>query len=300
MDRLAAMAAFVRVADTGSFSAAARQLRIGQPGVSKAIARLEDRLGVRLLLRSSRGLATTEAGQDFYEHARRAVAEADEADLAARGAGTGLSGRLRFSAAVTFARLHLIPRLPSFLACHPALTVEAILDDRNINPVEEGIDVALRLGDLRDSTLTARRIGACRRLVVGTPAYFAGAGEPGAPAELSGHRAVIYARGGGGHAWTFRKEGTELEVTLRDHVRMSAAEGVREAVFAGLGLAVGTEWMFQPELESGRVREVLGDWTLPPIDLWAVLPAGRRAGAKPRAFVDFVERVLAGSRTGAA
>jgi DNA-binding transcriptional LysR family regulator len=293
MDRLAAMATFVRVVDTGSFSAAARQLRIGQPAVSKAMAQLEDRLGVRLLLRSSRGLAMTEAGQNFYEHARRAIEEADEADLAARGAGAGLSGRLRFSAAVTFARLNVIPRLPSFLSCHPALTVEAVLDDRNINPVEEGIDVALRMGDLADSALTARKIGECRRLVLGTPSYFAGAGEPATPAELTAHPAVIYAQRGGGDSWTFRKGGAELSVTLRDRVRITAAEGVREAVFAGLGLAVATGWMFQPELASGRVREVLRDWTLPPIDLWAVFPTGRRASAKARAFVDFVQTVLA-------
>jgi DNA-binding transcriptional LysR family regulator len=293
MDRLAAMETFVRVVDTGSFSAAARQLRIGQPAVSKAMAQLEDRLGVRLLLRSPRGLAMTEAGQNFYERATRAIEEADEADLAARGAGAGLSGRLRFSAAVTFARLHVIPCLPSFLSCHPGLTIEAVLDDRNINPVEEGIDVALRMGDLADSSLTARKIGGCRRLVLATPRYLAGAGEPATPTDLSGHQAVIYAQRGGGETWRFRKDGAELDVTLRDRLRMTAAEGVREAVFAGLGVAVSTEWMFRPELESGRVREVLGDWALPPIDLWAVFPTGRRASGKARAFVDFVETILA-------
>ena len=180
------------------------------------------------------------------------------------------------------------------------MTVEAVLDDRNINPVEEGIDVALRMGDLADSALTARKIGECRRLVLGTPSYFAGAGEPATPAELTAHLAVVYAQRGGGDSWTFRKGGAELGVTLRDRVRITAAEGVREAVFAGLGLAVTTEWMFQPELASGRVREVLRDWTLPPIDLWAVFPTGRRASAKARAFVDFVETVLADSRMASA
>jgi DNA-binding transcriptional LysR family regulator len=139
VDRLSAMETFIRVVDTGSFSAAARQLRIGQPAISKAMAQLEGRLGTRLLLRSSRGLATTEAGQNFYERAKRAIEEADEAELVARGAGAGLVGRLRFSAAVTFARLHVIPSLPVFLSCHPGLTIEAVLDDRNINPVEEAM-----------------------------------------------------------------------------------------------------------------------------------------------------------------
>jgi DNA-binding transcriptional LysR family regulator len=298
MDRLTAMEALVRVIETGSFSAAARQLRVGQPAVSKTIAQLEDRLGVRLLLRSSHGLAPTEAGQGFYERAKRAIEEADEADLAARGAGAGLSGRLRFSAAITFTRIHIIPRLPLFLAGHPALTVEAILDDRNVDLIEEGIDVALRMGALADSAMTARRIGRSRRMVLATPAYFERAGEPAAPAALAGHPAVIYAQGGGGVAWTFRREAAEETITLKDSVRVTAAEGVREAVFAGLGLCVASEWMFQPELDQGRVRQVLDDWTLPAIDLWAAFPTGRRASAKARAFANFIEEQLRGTSFG--
>jgi len=298
MDRLTAMEAFVRVIETGSFSAAARQLRVGQPAVSKTVAQLEDRLGVRLLLRSSHGLTPTEAGQGFYERAKRAIAEADEADLAARGAGAGLSGRLRFSATITFTRMHIIPRLPLFLAGHPALTIEAILDDRNVDLIEEGIDVALRMGALADSTMTARRIGQSRRMVLGTPAYFEQAGEPSTPTELAGHPAVVYAQGGGGATWTFRREAAEETVTLKDSVRVTAAEGVREAVFAGLGLCVAAEWMFQPALDQGLVRQVLPDWTLPSIDLWAAFPTGRRASAKARAFADFVEEQLRGTSFG--
>lgn len=152
------MEAFIRVIDTGSFSGAAQQLRIGQPAVSKAIAQLEDRLGVRLLLRSTHGLTSTEAGQSFYEHAKRSIEEADEADLAARGAGAALSGRLQICAAVTFARLHVVPHLATFLAEHPALDVDVVLDDRNVDLIEAGIDVALRISDLNDSALTARKI----------------------------------------------------------------------------------------------------------------------------------------------
>src|SRR5262245_22430988 len=136
MDRLAAMETFIRVVDTGSFSGAARHLRVGQPAISKTIAQLEERLGVKLLVRSTRGLAPTEAGQNFYERAKRAVEEADEADLAARGAGSGLTGRLRICAAVTFARLHVVPKLPAFLAAHPDLEMEVVLDDRNIDLVQ--------------------------------------------------------------------------------------------------------------------------------------------------------------------
>src|SRR5438132_9400162 len=194
MDRLAAMAAFVRVVETGSFSAAARVLNVGQPAVSKAVARLEDRLGVRLLIRSTRGLSPTEAGQNFYDRARRALEEADEADLAARGAGASLTGRLRISAAVTFARLHIVPRLPNFLAAHPGLTMDVVLDDRVIDLVEEGVDVALRMGSLGNSSLTARKLASSPRYVLGAPSYFARSGEPATPAELIGHAAVIYAQ----------------------------------------------------------------------------------------------------------
>jgi DNA-binding transcriptional LysR family regulator len=292
MNRLAAMEAFVRVIDTGSFSSAARQLRIGQPSISKAIAQLENRLGVRLLLRSTHGLTATEAGQNFYEHARRSIEEADEADLAARGAGATLSGRLRICAAVTFARLHVVPHLARFLAENSALDVEVVLDDRNVDLIEAGIDVAIRMSDLSDSALTARKIGEGRRAVVGTPSYFAKAGEPMTPMELSAHQAVIYDQPGSGTAWTFRQGKTETSVTVKGRVRMTAAEGVREAVFSDLGLAISSEWMFAPELETGRVRRVLQDWVLPPINLWAVFPTGRQASAKARAFAGFIEARL--------
>jgi len=299
MDRLATMEVFVRVVETGSFSGAARQLRVGQPAVSKAVAQLEQRLGVCLLLRSSRGLAPTQAGQAFHQQAKRAIKEADEAELAARGAGAGLSGRLRFWAGVTLARLHVIPHLPQFLADHPDLTVEAILSDRKVDLIEEGVDVAFRAGTLADSAITARKIGEARRLLVGTPAYFERAGEPTLPSELADHDAVIYAHRVGGTSWTFRKGNLEQTVAMKDRVQLSAAEGVREAIFAGLGLCVASEWMFQPELASGKVRTVLSSWSLPSLDLWAAFPTGRRASAKARTFASFYEdrlrRFAAGS-----
>ena len=293
MNRFASMEAFVRVIETGSFSGAARQLRVGQPAISKTVAQLEERLGVRLLLRSTHGLTPTEAGQSFYEHAKRSIEEADEADQVARGAGTNLSGRLRVCAAVTFARLHLIPRLPIFLAQHPALEIDVVLDDHNVDLIEAGIDVALRMGTLQDSNLIARKIADGPRVVLGTPAYFEKAGEPAVPEDLLEHQAVIYERRGGGAVWTFRQGATEASVTVKGRVRVTAAEGVREAVFAGLGLVITSEWMFAPELQSGIVRAVLRDWTLPPIELWTVFPTGRRASAKARAFAAFIEEQLA-------
>ena len=293
MDRLAAMQTFVKVIETGSFSAAARQLRLGQPAISKTVAQLEERLGLPLLLRSSRRLSATEAGQIFYDHAKVTIAQAEEAELAARGAGAGLTGRLRVSAGVTFARLKIVPKLGSFLARHPKLEIELILDDRNVDLVGEGIDVALRLGVLTDSALAARKIAVVGRRVVGTPAYFTRAGVPEMPADLSAHEAIIYSQRGGGSAWTFAKDGVEQSVVLSGRIRSTAVEALREAVLADLGLAVASDAMLGAELESGAVQEVLADWRLPSIDVWAVFPTGRRASAKARAFASFVEQELA-------
>lgn len=292
MDRLAAMQAFVLVVESGSFSGAARHLNVGQPAVSKSVAQLEGRFGVKLLMRTTRGLTPTEAGLNFYERARRSIEEADEAELAARGAGRGLTGKLRICAAVTFARIHLMPRVPEFLARHPDLEMDVVLDDRNIDLVQEGIDVALRMGQLADSNLTARRIASARQRVLGTPAYFAKAGKPCEPDDLISHEAVIYAQRGGGAAWTFRRDGVERAVTLNGRLRVSAAEGVRAAVLAGAGIAIASEWMFAPEIASNAVETVLTNWELPAMDLWAVFPTGRTATTKARTFAAFVEEVM--------
>jgi DNA-binding transcriptional LysR family regulator len=292
VDRLAAMETFVRVVETGSFSAAARTLNLGQPAVSKAVLHLEERLGVRLLMRSTRALSPTEAGRNFYDHAKRAIEEANEADMVARGAGASLTGRLRISAAVTFARLHVIPRLPTFLAAHPDLTMDVILDDRVIDLVEEGVDVALRMGTLADSSLTARKLASAPRCVVGTAAYFARAGVPVTPAELAEHAVVIYVPDSGGDTYTFRQGATELSVSVSGRLRVSAAEGVRAGVMAGMGVTIASAWMFSPELASGEVHAVLTDWTLPSIDVFAVYPTGRMPSAKARAFAAFVEAEL--------
>jgi DNA-binding transcriptional LysR family regulator len=293
MDRLAAIEIFIRVVDTGSFSAAARHYDLGQPAVSKAVAQLEEWLGVKLLLRTTRTLTPTEAGTSFYQRAKRAVEEADEAVLAARGTASGLSGKLRVSAAVCFARLHIVPRLPVFLDEHPNLELELVLDDRNIDLVEEGIDVALRMGALANSNMTARRIAEARRRVVGTPQYFSRHGIPRAPADLLAHQCLIYTRDGGGEDWKFRKETAEVSVKMQGRLKITATEGLRAAVFADMGLAVASEWAFTPELKSGAVVSVMDDWMLPAISLSAVYPTGRLASSKARQFTAFVENCLA-------
>ncbi|GBQ28619.1 LysR family transcriptional regulator [Gluconacetobacter azotocaptans] len=294
MDRLQAMTYLVRVVETGSFSAAARQLNVGQPAVSKAVALLEQHLGVRLLLRSTHGLTPTEAGLRYVEAATRALEEADAAERAARGSGAGLGGRLRISAPTTFARQNIIPHLGGFLSAHPDLDLEIVLDDRRVDLVAEGIDMCLRVGPMEDTSLVARQIARGRRSVIATPAYFDRAGRPRTPGDLERHDALIYTQGRG-TAWTFRQGTRDCPVTLRGRLRLSAAEGIRAATLADLGLTIASDWMFAPELEHGRVARVLEEWTLPPIDLWAVFPAARLTSAKARAFTDFVSTLLAPS-----
>lgn len=292
MDRLAALEIFVRVVDAGSFSAVARRQRIGQPAVSKAVVQLEEWLGVSLLMRSTRSVVPTEAGRIFYERAKRTIEEADEAVLAARGSGCGLSGKLRVSTSVCFGRLHVIPNLSAFLAENPDLEIELVLDDRHVDLVNEGIDVALRMGPMPDSSMTARRIAEGRRVVVATPAYLQRHGAPMHPGELSRHQAVIYSRGANWASWTFRKGAEEVAVELQGRLKMTAAEGLREAVMRDMGFTIGSEWNFWPELKSGKVVAMLQDWELPPTNLSAVYPTGRLASTKARAFVSFVERFV--------
>jgi len=290
MDRLREMELFVRVVETGSFSAAARNLTLGQPAVSKTIAGLEDRLGVRLLVRSTRQLSPTEAGMAFYERALRAIAEANEAEAAAQGAGAGLEGRLRICSPVTFARLHLVPKLGTFLDAHPKLRLELVMDDRVIDLVAENIDAGLRLGTLTDSALKARKLAQADRLVVASPAYLARRGVPSTPADLLEHDGIVYGQSSGGQEWSFRRDTSETSVRIQARLTLSAAEGVREAVLAGQGFAIASRWMFAPELASGEVVPVLEEWSLPPMDLWVIYPSGRLTSAKARAFVKWFEK----------
>jgi DNA-binding transcriptional LysR family regulator len=291
MDRLQAMTTFVRVVENGSFSGAARQLNVGQPAVSKMIAQLEDRLQVSLAFaldarpdadRSGTALLRARSPRDRGGKRGRAGS--------ARG-GRRLSGRLRVSAATTFARLHVVPHLPAFLKANPDLEIDVILDDRVIDLVAEGVDMALRMGELPDSAAVARKLASSRRSVIATPAYLERCGIPQTPAELGSHQALIYSQASSG--WTFKRGSAETSVSVYGRVRVSAAEGLRAAVLADMGLTIASDWMFSPELESGAVRRVLEAWALPTIDLWAVFPTGRLASAKARTFATFVEEVLA-------
>jgi DNA-binding transcriptional LysR family regulator len=300
MDLIGAMRSFVRVYESGSFSVAAKHLELGQPAVSKSIAQLEEKLGIQLFLRSTRGLTPTDAARTFYEHAVRTLDEAELALKAVRGEPAALTGRLRVSGTITFMRQHIIPRLPRFLDAHPGLDIDLLLDDGNVGLIEEGVEVALRMGKLPSSNLVARRIGQCRRVVLASPDYFARHGTPLQPEDLMAHPAIVFSRGEGGEQFSFVKDGATRDIVLRPKLRVSALEGLRSAVLAGLGVAVASEWIFTDELDDGRVREALTDWQLPRLDLWAVLPGGRQAGPKARAFIAFVEEQLAQTRYGVA
>jgi DNA-binding transcriptional LysR family regulator len=255
MDRFTAMETFISVIETGSFSGGARRMKVGQPAVSKTIAQLESKLGVRLFVRTTRGLTPTEAGQRFYERAKSAIEAADDAELQARGEGAGLSGMLRVCAGVTFARLHIVPAIPAFLAQHPGLRLDVVLDDRKVDLLEEGIDVALRMGGVREpGAMTARKIAENPRLVLGTPTYFAAAGVPATPADLRTHerhlRSTRRGNGLGVQAWQ-RSSGRHGErqtahqcsrgcacrcprsCRFRDRIRMDVRTRVEERIHPG-------------------------------------------------------------------
>jgi DNA-binding transcriptional LysR family regulator len=289
---LSAMQAYVSVYETRSFSAAAKRLGIGQPSTSKLIAELEEHLGSKLLLRSTRGLSPTAAGTRFYEQAQKTLDAAALAERSVHSSGKALSGRVRVSGTIPLMRRHIIPKLPSFFAAHPGIELDLLLDDHDVGLVAEGVEVAFRVGKLASSELIAKKIGACRRLVVGSIEHFREHGEPRRPTDLEKQPAVIFSRREGGERQTFTR-GTKTEtVTLRPRLKCSALEGVRAALLAGVGVGIASEWLFGAELTDGRLTVVLQDWQLPSLELWAVSPGGRRVSAEARAFVEFVETEL--------
>ena len=298
LDLFTSMRYFIRVYDTNSFSVAAKSLKVGQSALSKTIAHLERELGAPLFLRSTRQLTPTEPGKVFYEHAVKVVEDAEAALSAVGTKSQNFSGQIRISGTLTFMCQYVIPKLSLFLDAHPDINISVHLEDKNVGLIEQGIDVALRMGQLDDSGLVAKRIGRCRRIVVGAVSYLEVHREPQTPEELVEHTTVVLAQGEGGDRFTFKGPYGTKTVTVRSKLRINATEGVRSAVLAGAGLSVATEWMFEAELNSGSVREVLKQWTLPDLDLWAVMPAGRRTSAKVRALVEFIEIQVNATRFG--
>lgn len=289
MDLLLHFRAFVRVAELGGFSAAARAMGASQPAVSRQIADLEARIGARLLHRSPTGVSLTEEGRSFLGAARAALDSADTA-LGAVGALRGeVEGTVRLGCSIAFGRLQVIPRLAGLLERHPGLTIELAMSDSFSDLVQEGIDVALRIGVVTDQDLVVRRIGVTRRAVVATPAYLARAGTPQHPDELAGHECIRFMGLATRDGWPFEGPGGEpFIVPVRGRIRANTSEGVRESVLHGLGLGLCPLWMFCRELRDGTVLAVLPDWTPMPLPIHAVFSSRRQVPARVRAVVDYL------------
>lgn len=288
MDRLEAMQLFVRVADFGSFSKAALATGVSQSTVSKQIAQMEARLGAQLLRRTTRGLSVTEAGQQYYESITHLLASIDEAEARVTHGQVNPSGVLRVALSAAFGRFFVVPFLPEFLALYPEVTVDFDISERHANLVEDGIDVAIRIGNLSDSSLVARRIGAVRLATVATPAYFEKHGVPMHPRDVEGMPAVIFQFNGATRSWRFHENDTLLAVDPKPAVRTNDAEHIRAAVLAGIGMGHNPSWLYARDIAKGRLQQVLADYSPPAFPISAVSPGGRRLPRKVQVFTEFL------------
>jgi DNA-binding transcriptional LysR family regulator len=290
-NRLNQLSLFARTVETGSFSRTAREFGLSQPSVSRAVAALEARLGVTLLHRTTRRMTTTDAGHALALSAREALAALDDAESAARGADR-LSGILRVSLPTGFGVRQVIPHLPGFLALQPELRVELMMSDRFDDLVVEGADLALRLGAQPDSAFLTRKLASSERLVVAAPEYLARRGVPTSLAELAAHDCI----GGPGDAdrtvWTFRRAGKPESASIEVRLRTRSGAGVAACAAAGLGIALASRWMCGDELRDGRLRQILPDCALDPVDAYVVFSSAQRPSRKARAFSDYLARAL--------
>jgi DNA-binding transcriptional LysR family regulator len=290
IDQLSALRLFVRVARTGSFSRAAREHNITQPTASRAIAALEAEIGAMLFTRTTRALSITDAGCNYLERIEPLLDALDEANHALRG-DDQLRGAIRVGVTSSMATRAVIPLLPQFLATHPEVKVELIISDEMQDLVLEGVDVALRFGNLADSTAVARHMVDWSRVVVATPGYADKSGLPGIPAELANH-SVIVRHAGKAATWSFSKEGREVSVRVDGPVVTSTNEGALAACLAGLGIVSSTLFSCQQELASGALIRVLPDWEMRPVSIYAVFASGRAAKPAARSFAEFLMREL--------
>ena len=298
MDRLSAMQTFVRVVETGSFSAVAREQSSTQGAVSKQVAGLEKYLGVRLLVRTTRAVTTTEDGLRYFEEARRLVAEVDEAESHLRQGEKTLSGMLRVATSIGFGLRVLQPHVRTFLEKNPDVTIDLKLDDGFVDLVEQGIDVAVRIGKLEDSSLIARRLGTSRRLVVAGASYLEQLGSalpvPRVPQDLMEHQCLVYTGLRTGNQWEFQtSDGSTVSVRVRGPIQTNNSEVLRSCVKNGLGIGYIPDWLISDLLATGEVVELLNDWSLQPIPINMISPPGRNHSAKVRAFRDHVVAALA-------
>jgi DNA-binding transcriptional LysR family regulator len=289
-DRLLALKLFVRVARTGSFSQAGKDLKLSQPSASRLIASLERELGTGLFARSTRVVALTEAGSDYLARVEPAIATLEEASQAIHGKGA-LRGMLRIGVSASAAIREVIPRLPPFLSKHPALRIDLAVDDGRQDLIREAIDVAIRFGKQEDSSSTTKRISTNPLLIAGSPAYLKRAGRLKTPNDLPNHP-VLIGLPGTDSACSFEKEGRVVSVKVDAPLTANIRETAVAGAVAGIGLVACSLWGCRAEIKSGALQQILKDWDMGTADVHAIFPAGRGAKRAAHAFVDHFAREL--------
>ena len=292
MDRLHEMMVFQAVADTGGFSAAARQLALSTPAVTRAIASLEARLGARLLHRTTRQVSLTEAGERFVGDCRRLLAEIAEAEQAAAGLHGEPRGLLVVTASVLFGRLHVAPALFAFLARHPDVTVRTLFVDRVVNLLDEGVDLAVRIGDLPDSSLRAVRVGHVRSVLCAAPAYLARRGAPQTLTDLGAHDGIALSGLTNPNEWRFEIDGRALSVPMSPQLITHSVEVALDAAIAGLGIVRLLSYQADAAVRDGRLAIVLPDAEPPPLPVHVLHHEGNWVSAKVRAGFDHLVTAL--------
>jgi DNA-binding transcriptional LysR family regulator len=287
MDRIDAMAAFVAVADLEGFAAAARKLGLSPSNVTRLIAALEDRLGARLLQRTTRSVTLTDVGARYLERARRILSDVEEAEISAQAERTAPSGRLVVSAPIGFGRLHVSPVMSKYLQRYPDVSGELRLSDRMINLVEDGVDLAVRIGHLPDSSLVARSVGDMRRIVVASPHYLSRRGEPNHPVAVTSHDTIQF----GASDWNFVEDGREVRVPCTPRFITNSADAAILHAEQGGGLTRVLAYQAAGAIAAGRLKIVLERFEQALLPIHIVYPTSRLLSAKVRAFVDLVVEV---------
>jgi DNA-binding transcriptional LysR family regulator len=286
---LEAWGVFAKVASTGSFARAAEELSLSHATVSKAISRLEARLGERLFHRTSRRLSLTETGRVLATRAARILSEGEEAEAEAQACSVSPRGRIRLAAPMSFGLNQVAPILPAFFSAYPEVSVELELDDRVIDMVGAGIDVAIRIAALPDSSLIVRRLCPVERFVVGAPAYFDKRGRPSRPADLENHSCFGYTYLATGNVWPFSNSAGEQEsVAVNGPLSANSADAVEASLLAGLGVAMQPDFVVWKAVDEGKLERVLHDWSAPPLNVNILTPAGGPRALKVTALIDFL------------